>query len=586
MKISLLDDCSSKAIKEKLSGLLLKDLVELDELQNMLDASYTATGMPSGIIDAFTGEVYAGAGWQKICVNFHRVHPETCAKCVANDTAITDKIKTGHHHGYKCSNGIWDIGVPIMCMEQHIATFFLGQFFYEDEEPDRHFFINQAEQYGFGQKEYLAALDEVPRFDRERVEQILKHNIALSAFLSDSASKSMRNFYEIEQRREAEAEIKSLRNYLANIIDSMPSILIGVDPDGQITQWNKEAESVSGIGQDKAIGTQLQDSMPTLGSEMDRIRTAITTRRKQAYINRPNPEDNKTACEDITIYPLIANGVRGAVIRIDDVTDRVNLERMMLQSEKMMSVGGLAAGMAHEINNPLSGIMGHATNIRKRIYHDINKNISTAEDCDLSLENMRNYLNERGIPRMLDGISEAGERAATIVRNMLAFSRKSEQNFTPQNLPQLLDRTIELASSDYDLKKEFDFKQIEIEREYDENLPTVLCEGNEIQQVFLNILRNGAEAMAEMQKASRFTCKVYKEENRAVVEIADNGPGMPEDVRKRIFEPFFTTKEVGKGTGLGLSVSYFIVSDQHNGFMDVKSIPGEWTKFIIKLPFK
>ncbi|MDC7217473.1 MAG: ATP-binding protein, partial [Spirochaetales bacterium] len=478
------------------------------------------------------------------------------------------------------------IGVPIMCMEQHIATFFLGQFFYEEEEPDRDFFIKQADKYGFDQKKYLEAMDSVPRFSRDLGELTLKYNIALSAFLSDSASKAMRNFFEIEQRKEAEKEIESLRNYLANIIDSMPSALIGVDPEGKITQWNKEAESISGIGQDKAIGAKLEETIPTLGSEMDRIRKAINTRRKQAYINRPGPEEDNATCEDVTIYPLIANGVRGAVIRIDDVTERVNLERMMLQSEKMMSVGGLAAGMAHEINNPLSGIMGHASNIKKRIYEDLTPNISAAENCGISLQDLRSYLNERDIPRMLNGISQAAERAAIIVRNMLTFSRKSEQNFTPQNLSELLDKTIELASSDYDLKQQYDFKQIEIVREYDTKITPVYCEGNEIQQVFLNILRNGAEAMQDSAVAPRFICKVYEKAGRAVVEIIDNGPGIPEDVRKRIFEPFFTTKEVGKGTGLGLSVSYFIVTDQHNGFMDVQSVPGEWTRFIIKLPFK
>ncbi|WP_415713099.1 PocR ligand-binding domain-containing protein [Maridesulfovibrio sp.] len=585
MGISTMKDSSSDTVN-RLSGLLLKDLVEIDELQNMLDVSYSATGMPSGIIDASTGEVYAKAGWQRICIDFHRVHPETCAKCIANDTAIKNKIQKGTHYGYKCSNGIWDIGVPIMCMERHVATFFLGQFFYENEKPDRTFFIKQAEQYGFDKNDYLAALDEVPRFKKERVDQILKYNITLAAFLSDSATKSMRNFIEIEQRKAAEEEIKNLRNYLANIINSMPSILIGVDPDGQITQWNKEAESVSGIAQDKALGTRLDETMPTLASEMNRIRKAINTRRKQTYLNRPGPDDNNATCEDITIYPLIANGVSGAVIRIDDVTERVNIERMMLQSEKMMSVGGLAAGMAHEINNPLSGILGHASNIKKRIYEDLDKNISAAEECGVSLEKVRNYLDKREIPRMLNGINEAGIRAATIVRNMLAFSRKSEQNFTLQNIPDLLDNTIALASSDYDLKKEYDFKQIKIVRDYSKNMRPVLCEGNEIQQVFLNILKNGAEAMVASQKDSCFTCRIYEERNWAVVEISDNGPGMPEQVRRRIFEPFFTTKDVGKGTGLGLSVSYFIVNDQHGGIMDVQSAPGEWTKFIIKLPLK
>ncbi|WP_415717359.1 PocR ligand-binding domain-containing protein [Maridesulfovibrio sp.] len=586
MEISLIQNCPSKSIREKLSSLLFKDLIELEELQNMLEVSYNATGIPSGIIDAFTGEVYAGAGWQKICVNFHRAHPETCAKCIENDTIITNKIQKGTYHGYKCSNGMWDIGVPIMCLEQHIATFFLGQFFYDDEEPDRDFFIKQADKYKFDREKYLEALDEVPRFKRERVEEILKRNIALAAFLSDSASKSMRNFYEIEQRKEAEKEVKILRNYLANIIDSMPSILIGVDPEGKITQWNKEAESVYGIGQADAIGKDIRNAMPPLSSQMERIHTAIRTCRKQEYIKRPAPDEKDNTCEDVTIYPLISNGARGAVIRIDNVTDRVNLERRMLQSEKMMSIGGLAAGMAHEINNPLSGIMGHATNIKKRIYSDLVNNISTAEKCNISLENMRCYVDERGITRMLNGISEAGERAATIVRNMLAFSRKSESSYEPHNLTELLDKTIELASSDYDLRREFDFRQIEIIREYSEDVPLVVCEGNEIQQVFLNILKNGAEAMLGSQRKSSFLCKIYAKEGNAVVEIIDNGPGIPKEVREHIFEPFFTTKGIGKGTGLGLSVSYFIINDQHNGSMDVQSVPGEWTKFTIKLPLK
>lgn len=127
--LSILNKCKSKKSKKKLDGLLFKDLIEIDELQNMLEVSYAATEMPSGIIDAVSGEIYAGAGWQRICVNFHRVNPETNARCVASDTAITDKIKNGTYHAYKCSNGLWDIGVPIMCLDKHIATFFWGSFF-------------------------------------------------------------------------------------------------------------------------------------------------------------------------------------------------------------------------------------------------------------------------------------------------------------------------------------------------------------------------------------------------------------------------------------------------------------------------
>jgi len=157
-----------------------------------------------------------------------------------------------------------------------------------------------------------------------------------------------------------------------------------------------------------------------------------------------------------------------------------------------------------------------------------------------------------------------------------------------QGMGELLDKAIELASSDYDLKKKYDFRQIQIIRRYDGDLPRVWCDASKIQQVFLNILKNGAQAMAETGRSVEqpcFTLGVMPEGKMARIEIGDNGPGMDEMIRKRVFEPFFTTKDVGIGTGLGLSVSYFIITEDHSGTMEVESAPGTGTKFIIRLPF-
>jgi signal transduction histidine kinase len=172
---------------------------------------------------------------------------------------------------------------------------------------------------------------------------------------------------------------------------------------------------------------------------------------------------------------------------------------------------------------------------------------------------------------------------------MLDFSRKSNSTFTLCNLGDILDKTVELASSDYDLKRHYDFRRIEIIRDYDESTPLVCCEGNQIQQVFLNILRNGAEAMAGQGNQGKRPCLtlgVMPEAGGARVEIADNGCGMDEITRKRVFEPFFTTKSVGAGIGLGLSVSYFIITENHGGTMTVESSPGIGTRFVIHLPEK
>ncbi|MDM8521875.1 PAS domain S-box protein [Desulfococcaceae bacterium HSG8] len=396
------------------------------------------------------------------------------------------------------------------------------------------------------------------------------------------------------ERKLTEEELRHLRNYLSNIINSMPSMLIGVDTKSKVTQWNKTAEQTTGISASVAQGKTLSDVLPRMASEMGKITESIRTRETRQGRKMPSISENgETRYEDVTVYPLVVNGAEGAVIRIDDVTDKVRMEEMVVQNEKMLSVGGLAAGMAHEINNPLAGMIQTAANMANRLTNaDIPANMRAAEAAGVSMESIRAFMESRGIPRMIGTINESGRRVADIVDNMLSFARKGDASVSSHDMAGLLDRTLELAATDYDLKKQYDFKTIGIMREYEDNLPYVPCEGAKIQQVLLNILRNGAQAMQEAREDEknkpRFILRLAKETETGMlrVEIADNGPGMDEATRKRIFEPFFTTKPMGEGTGLGLSVSYFIITENHGGEMSVESSPGKGTKFIIKLPVK
>ena len=396
---------------------------------------------------------------------------------------------------------------------------------------------------------------------------------------------------DISQIKVAEEELRHLRNYLSNIINSMPSILVGVDVDGNITQWNDEARRVTGVKSNEALGQPLHLAFPRLATEMERVRQAMRSRLPLSDPKRPRLQDNETLYEDLTIFPLVANGVEGAVIRIDDVTEQVRLEEMMVQSEKMLSVGGLAAGMAHEINNPLAGMLQTANVLKNRlnVSRNIPANEQAAIEAGTTMENIHQFMEKREIPRMLDAICQSGRRVAAIVENMLSFARKGDTHFSNHRLEELLDKTIELAETDYDLKKRYDFKKIKIIRDYEAEIPNVPCESGKIQQVLLNILRNGAEAMQEVGVQNpQFTLRTRYNSNRKMVnvEIEDNGPGMSEEIRKRVFEPFFTTKPPGIGTGLGLSVSYFIITENHAGEITVDSQPGKGTSFIISLPVK
>lgn len=383
--------------------------------------------------------------------------------------------------------------------------------------------------------------------------------------------------------------LEHMRLYLKNIIDSMPSVLIGIDTEGKVTQWNIEAERKTLVSSEEAIGKSIQDLFPQFEKDLHLFKKSIRDRKPHKVEKILAKIKDDIQYTDIMIYPLVANGVEGAVIRMDDVTSRVRIENMMMQAEKMMSVGGLAAGMAHEINNPLGGIILGVQNISRRLSDDLESNKKIAAESGIDFEKMKLYLEKQKIMNFLEIIQKSGERAANIVSNMLNFSRRSESKKRPTDLSVVINETIDLAKNDYDLKKKYDFRHMNIDFKCDREIPPVPCIENEIQQVILNLLKNSVQAIYGTDidiVDPKITISLKKEGDMAVIMIKDNGPGMKEEIRKRVFEPFFTTKEVGDGTGLGLSVSYFIVTTNHKGIIYVESEKGMGTSFIIKLPYQ
>ncbi len=394
---------------------------------------------------------------------------------------------------------------------------------------------------------------------------------------------------EVQVRGKIEKKLTGFQNYLNSIIDSMPSALIAVDEQFYVTQWNQEATNLSGTNLDEALNQpiflafpSIKPFLPQLSRAAEHMRVEKVERVTWALIDAPRHYT-------LTFYPLMGGAGRGVVIRIDDITQRLNMEELMVQSEKMLSVGGLAAGMAHEINNPLGAILHNVQNIRRRLSPELPKNIDQAAECGVGLEDVNCYLEGREIPRLLDGIHQAGSRAAKIVSHMLAFSRRSNRKMVACDLPSLIDQAIEIAGNDFDLAEGFDFRALNIQCEFDPDLGPVPVIANELEQVLLNLLNNAAQAIhqrddEEEGETGRVVLRTYRRGDWAEIQVEDNGIGIPESICKRIFEPFFTTKEVGQGTGLGLSVSYFIITNNHKGQMEVHSRPGEGTCFTLRLP--
>ena len=394
-------------------------------------------------------------------------------------------------------------------------------------------------------------------------------------------------FEDITERKRVTQELKRMRAYLQNIVNSMPSILVGVDLETRVTEWNIGAEQATDLSAAEAIGRGFAEVLPEFRSQLANLQEAIRSRQPVRADRLITETEGQLRYADVVVYPLVANGTLGAVIRIDDVTDRVRLEEMMVQTEKMMSVGGLAAGMAHEINNPLSGVLQSCQNIQRRLSPELAANRQTAESLGLEMAGLHRYLQERGILEFVEVIQEAASRASGIVADMLAFSRKSGIPMGPTRVDSMLDRVVRLAASDYDLKKKHDFRKIEVIRDFDPQLGEVNCDRMEIEQVFLNLIKNAAQALSDGEMPQpQIILRTRLEENQARIEVQDNGPGMDEETQRRIFEPFFTTKGVDEGTGLGLSVSYFIITEQHKGSIAVFSSPGKGTCFVVRLPLE
>ncbi|MDZ7860127.1 MAG: PAS domain S-box protein [Candidatus Krumholzibacteriota bacterium] len=389
---------------------------------------------------------------------------------------------------------------------------------------------------------------------------------------------------DITDSKKAQLQLIRLRNHLTSIINSMPSVLISVDTDCVVTHWNKHVEEITGICSVDSCGKNLLDVYPEMKDIFDNIKKVLSSGEIQKDIKVVRFINDNIYYKNITVYPIVSDHINGAVIREDDVTDREKLQELLVQSDKMMSLGGLSAGMAHEINTPLTVIIQNATVALNRLIKNIPDNTKTADELGLDLAVLREYIDRRDITEMIDGIVISGKRAANIVRDMLSFARKEMPEKVLYSVNELLNNSIDLVRQD----KSLELDSVNISMELDSDLPSIMCVPGKIKQVFFNVLKNGAEAMKKKEATGyscEFTLRTYRDDDWACIEIEDNGPGMDEYVRRRVFEPFFTTKDEGEGVGLGMSVAYFIVADTHAGTMKVESRRGEWTRFIIKLPF-
>ncbi len=397
---------------------------------------------------------------------------------------------------------------------------------------------------------------------------------------------------DVTERKRMEVELVASRRMLHEVINTIPVRVYWKGLDHCYLGCNRlfagdagHAEPESLVGKDDfALGWDGQADAHRLED-----RRILEHGEIMLNIERRHVAGDREVWLRMSKVPLLddVGRIYGMLGTYDDITESKKMREMMVETEKMMSVGGIAAGIAHEINNPLGIVLQAVQNLQQRTRADFRKNQEAAATIGLDLGLMAEYMRVRKLDVFIEDIQSAALRAAAIIRHMLDFTRRSESRRDVCDLADIAQKALALAQSDYDLKKSYDFKRIQVNQDISTDLPRISCTATEIEQVVLNLLRNAAQAMAESMppvETPRIDIRIAAIPDGVRLELSDNGPGIPPEIQARIFEPFFTTKPPGQGTGLGLSVSYFIVTKGHKGRMWVESSPGKGARFVVELP--
>jgi len=360
-----------------------------------------------------------------------------------------------------------------------------------------------------------------------------------------------------KDQQERASELKLLKEFNESIIESINVGLLAVDLEGCVTRLNSALEHMLDLRRDAAVGRRVED----LFSEdfADTLKQVLgkdgwhLQEIRNIYKLHTATRTNRALVLNIALAPLQdAQGQTGALVVIEDVTARISLEEQLQQREKLSSIGLLAAGVAHEVNTPLTGVSSYTQMLLAMLNENDPKHA------------------------LLQKVRTQAERATNIVNNLLNFSRTgSATEFGEVDVARVLDDTLQL------LEPQMRRSQIEIVRSYGEDAPRAYANAGKLQQVFTNLLLNARDAIPDGGRIVVSTSTA--EDGSLIAEISDTGIGIAPEKIAKIYDPFYTTKGVGQGTGLGLAVTYGIVQE-HAGRISVDSEPGHGTTFRITLP--
>jgi two-component system NtrC family sensor kinase len=363
---------------------------------------------------------------------------------------------------------------------------------------------------------------------------------------------------DISQRKKLQQELKKSEEKYHTIFDNVPVSIFLIDANGKVVDVNRYHVDVimkNLMSKEEYVDRHILDFDFLKGTMMGEKFTELL-KGKHFYIREayfPDSYRGGPKCYNIQGTPLLANGrVTGAIVLLADVTDLKKLQRELMQSEKLSALGEMISGVAHELNNPLTSVLG---------YSQLFQQYDVSQDLKEDLNKIR---------------SEA-ERCHRIVQSLLSFARRHKPGKIYTGINGVIENALELMA--YELK----VNNIEVIKELDMNLPFTMVDPYQLQQVLLNLINNAYHAMITDKGKGKLVVKSTQNQQKIEISLNDNGPGISLENLPKIFDPFFSTKESGEGTGLGLSLSYGIIKE-HQGEILVESELGKGSTFIIKLP--
>lgn len=382
---------------------------------------------------------------------------------------------------------------------------------------------------------------------------------------------------EITQHVITADQLRSSKSYINDILTSMPLMLVGLDKNGCVTQWNKQMEAVSGVSTEDALGKTLLEAYPQMTVLPEQIQESI--------------EQNKTIhlkqClrsiyhYDITIYPLQGDEA-GVVILVDDVTKQTAAENLLIHNDKMSFMGELASTMAHDINLPLQAFMADLRYFQQII-------------SDRSIDEMQKDTDSEHAKKLDDVITDMsaqGEQVSAIINNLLAFARSRSGIKQMADIVDVMESTINLANEVVAVCGDVPFNQIKLERNFEKKLPLVPCYITELKQVILSLFRHACHALALKKGGEGFepTIKIILSESydSLWIKVQHNGLGLTAEEQMNLFEPFFNDNSATEDNHAGqrLSFPYYIVTEQHEGHMAVTSDVELGSTIHIQLPIR